>query len=97
MVTEADFSEAQMTIDGFDIFAFIVFAVLLAAAVVIIVSLGSLPGRIAKKRCHPQAAAVNAAAWISLITLGALWPIALVWAFVPLPSGGSESARGPKA
>ena len=80
-----------MTIDGFDIFAFIVFAVLLAAVVFIIVELGSLPGRIAVKRAHPYPAAVNAAAWISLVTLGTLWPIALVWAFLPWPSAQQAS------
>ncbi len=74
-----------MTIDGFDIFAFIVFAVLLAAVVLIIVELGGLPGRIAIQRGHPLAAAVNAAGWISLVTLGALWPLAFVWAFIPWP------------
>ncbi|MGO9107818.1 MAG: DUF3302 domain-containing protein [Thermoguttaceae bacterium] len=80
-----------MTIDGFDIFAFIVFAVLLAVAVVVIVMLGTLPGKIAAKRCHPYAAAVNVAAWISLVTLGALWPLALVWAFMPWPSAHMTS------
>ncbi|MGO9114719.1 MAG: DUF3302 domain-containing protein [Thermoguttaceae bacterium] len=75
-----------MTIDAFDIFAFVVFAVLLVAAVVIIVMLGALPGKIAVKRGHPYSTAVNAAAWISLVTLGALWPIALVWAFLPWPA-----------
>ena len=75
-----------MTIDGFDIFAFVVFAVLLMVAVIVIVMLGALPGRIAAKRGHPYAAAVNVAAWISLVTLGALWPLALVWAFMPWPS-----------
>ena len=67
--------------DAFDIIAFIVFAVLIVAAVVIIVGLGSLPGAIAKKRGHPQAAAVNVAGWLGLATLGILWPLALVWAF----------------
>jgi hypothetical protein len=86
-----------MTIDGFDIFAFVVFAVLLGVAVLIVVSLGALPGKIARKRGHPQAAAVNVAAWISLVTLGALWPLALVWAFLPLPSGSSKSEGGAKA
>jgi fatty acid desaturase len=86
-----------MTIDGFDIFAFIVFAVLFGTSVLLIVLLGSLPGKIARKRGHPQAQAVNAAAWISLITLGAFWPIAFVWAFVPLPSCGSTSKGGPQA
>ncbi len=75
-----------MTIDGFDVFAFVVFAVLLATVVVIVVLLGALPGKIAVTRGHPHAAAVNAAAWISLVTLGALWPIALVWAFLPWPT-----------
>jgi len=85
-----------MTVDGFDIFAFVVFAVLLAVAVFIVVSLGALPGRIAVKRGHPHAAAVNAAAWISLVTLGALWPLALVWAFLPWPvqDANAEGGRG---
>jgi hypothetical protein len=72
--------------DGFDYFAFLVFAVLLAAATFAVVALGSLPGKIAAKREHPHATAVSAAAWISLITLGALWPIAFIWAFVPWPA-----------
>ena len=49
----------------------------------------ALPGRIAVRRGHPQAAAVNVAAWISLITLGALWPLALVWAFAAWPAAAS--------
>ena len=48
-----------MTIDVFDIIAFIAFAVLLTAAVMIIVVLGGLPGRIAVRRGHPYPAAVE--------------------------------------
>jgi len=80
-----------MAIDGFDVFAFIVLAVLLATVVIIVVLLGALPGKIAVMRGHPHAAAVNAAAWISLVTLGALWPIALVWAFLPWPAARLSS------
>ncbi len=72
----------MIAFDAFDAFTFVVFGVLLVTAVVIIVTLGSLPGRIAAQRGHPQAKAINAASWISLVTLGALWPIALVWAFI---------------
>ena len=36
-----------MQIDGFDIFAFVVMGVLVAAVVLAIVALGSLPGKIA--------------------------------------------------
>ncbi len=79
-----------MSLDAFDLVAFAVFGILLATAVVIIVTLGALPGRIAAKRGHPHAQAINAAGWISLVTLGALWPIAFVWAFVQ-PSSNRES------
>ena len=69
-------------IDVFDIMAFAVFVVLIAAAVIIVVSLGTLPGNIARKRGHPQAAAINVAAWLGIATLGLLWPVALIWAFL---------------
>jgi hypothetical protein len=85
-----------VTIDPFDIFAFIVLAVLSATAIAAVVTLGALPGRIASRRGHPYAAAVNAAAWISLVTLGALWPLAFVWAFVPWPSPDRTQPGGPQ-
>ena len=61
-------------IDVFDIFAFVVFAVLLLAAVFIVVSLGSLPGAIARKRAHPYPTAVSVASWLGVATAGVLWP-----------------------
>src|SRR5438128_831787 len=79
-------------IDAFDIFAFVVFGVLLVAIVVIVVGLGSLPGNIARNRDHPQAAAVNVASWLGLATGGILWPLALIWAFLR-----PASAAAPKA
>jgi Protein of unknown function (DUF3302) len=83
----------MVTLDAFDYFAFFVMAVLLATVVVIIVAVGSLPGKIAASRNHPYAAAVNAAGWISLLTLGALWPLAFVWAFLP-PRPSRSAADG---
>lgn len=80
-------------LDAFDYFAFLVIAVLLATLVVIIVVLGSLPGKIAAERKHPYATAINAASWISLITLGALWPLAFIWAFVPPRSDKVGAAK----
>ncbi len=54
--------------------------------VIIVVTLGQLPGQIAKQRNHPQAAAINIASWLGIATLGILWPFALIWAFLkPLP------------
>jgi hypothetical protein len=68
--------------DVLDIMAFVVFGVLLVAVVVIVVTLGSLPGQIAHKRGHPQAAAITVAGWLGLVTGGVLWPLALIWAFL---------------
>lgn len=73
-----------------DAFAFVVFAVLIAAAMIIFVSLGQLPGRLARKWGHPQASAVNVAGWIGMATGGLLWPLALIWAFIT-PSGWDSS------
>ncbi len=83
----------MVTIDAFDIFAFVVFAVLFAVVVTVVVVLGGLPGKIAAERGHPQAKAVAAAGWISLFTVFTLWPLAFIWAFFqPLPT--SAPAKG---
>lgn len=82
-------------IDGFDIFAFFVMGVLLLTIVAAVVILGGLPGKIAAERGHPQAKAIAAAGWISLATLGALWPIAFVWAFTGPATKPAVPAKGP--
>jgi hypothetical protein len=73
-----------------DAFAFVVFAVLIAVAVIIFVSLGKLPGQLARRWGHPQASAINVASWIGIATGGLLWPLALIWAFIT-PSGSNAS------
>ena len=67
-------------------FALIVLTLLIATCVAAVVFLGMLPGKIAKKRHHPQAEAVNVAGWVGILAGGVLWPFALVWAFI-LPAG----------
>jgi hypothetical protein len=69
-------------IDVFDIMAFVVFIVLIVVAVIVVVTIGQLPGKIAAKRGHPQAAAINVTGWLGVATLGFLWPVALIWAFL---------------
>ena len=64
-----------------DAFAFVVFAVLIFVGVIIVVSLGKLPGQLAQKWNHPQASAINAMSWIGIATGGLLWPVAFIWAF----------------
>lgn len=66
---------------------------LLVLITVAIVLIGSLPGKIARKRGHPWPEAVNAASWIGLAT-GVLWPVAFVWAFLPIPQCANEHTDG---
>ena len=54
-------------------------------AAVAIVYIGSIPGKIARKRNHPWPDAVNTASWIGLAT-GVFWPVALIWAYLPVPA-----------
>ena len=70
-------------IDVFDIIAFVLFGVLLAVFLQVLVTLGSLPGQVARKRAHPQAAAINIASWVGIATLalGAVVPRADANAF----------------
>lgn len=43
--------------------------------------LGELPGKIATKRHHPQADAINVCGWFGVLTMGLLWPLAIIWAY----------------
>jgi len=67
---------------GLDIFALIVLLVLLFTAVAIWVALAMLPGKIAARRNHPQAEAINIGGWLGAILGGIFWPIFLIWAFM---------------
>jgi len=69
-----------------DIFAWIVLIVLLAIAIAFFVALGALPGHVAHKRGHPWAEAVQVGGWVTLICGFVLWPLALIWAYVDVPS-----------
>ena len=68
-----------------DIFAWIVL-ILAASAIGVFCIAGWLPGHIAKSRGNPSAEAVRAAGWITLICGFALWPVALIWAYVDVPA-----------
>ena len=71
-----------------NIFALIILIAVAAFVVYLLFVLGGLPGRIARQRHHRQAAAINVMGWLGLLTLGVVWAVALVWAYVtpkPLP------------
>jgi hypothetical protein len=69
-----------------DIFAWIVLLILVASGIALFFIAGWLPGHIAKIRNHPQAEAVTVAGWVTLIFGFALWPLALIWAYVDAPA-----------
>lgn len=77
-----------------DIFAWIVLIILVASAFAVFFIAGWLPGHIAKHRGHPYAHAVTVAGWVTLICGFALWPLALIWAYVDVPARrDAEQAR----
>ena len=83
---------------GIDIFAWIVLFVIIGSAAVVFVVLGMLPAKVAAKRNHPQADAIQVASWLALIFGFAAWPFVLVWAFLrpvarPLDEPEGEAAR----
>jgi hypothetical protein len=76
---------------GVDIFAWIVLVILAVVIVFVFCLMGALPGYIARRRGHPQAEAVSVAGWVTLIFGFALWPVALIWAYVDVPAPRTES------
>jgi hypothetical protein len=69
-----------------DAFAAFILLVLAVTAVALFVAMGMAPGYIAGKRKHPWPQAVQVAGWVFLIFGLVLWPLALVWAFLDVPS-----------
>jgi hypothetical protein len=78
------------------IIAFVMLVLIIALAIAAVVVLGMLPGKIARRRNHPQAQAINVLSWAGLLlSFGVLWVVALAWAYVQLlrrPESESPSA-----
>ena len=68
-----------------DIFAWIVFVLLVAIIIAVFVALGMLPGHVARKRGHPWAEAVSVGGWVALIFGFVFWPLVMIWAYVDVP------------
>ena len=69
-------------LDFWDYLTFASLAIMAIAGVVVIVFLGSLPGRIAIARKHPEAEAVKIMGWTGLF-FAVPWIQAFGWAFKP--------------
>ena len=68
-----------------DIFAWIVLIVTVATIIAVVVALGTMPGRIARKRGHPWPEAVTVGSWATLVFGFVFWPLVLIWAYVDMP------------
>ncbi len=75
--------------DGLDIAAFVVMAILAGFAIGIFVFLGGWPGRVAKRLDHPYQEAISIGGWVTLLFGGVGWPFVLIWAYAP-PGGKSR-------
>jgi len=79
---------------------FIILLLLALLGLWILVEIGSLPGKKAHERNHPQAEAINVLGWVGLLLGGVGWMVALVWAymkpvFAPIAPGAAASEDPP--
>ena len=74
---------------------FVILIVLAFLGLWVFVELGSLPGKKAAERQHPQADAINVLGWLGLIAGGVGWIVAMVWAHMKPPF--EPLAKGPAA
>ena len=80
-----------------DYFALFILLLLATSALAIWIFLGMLPGRIARKRGHPQADAINVCGWCGVITMGLLLPLAYIWAYTsPRQQSGHRDIADPE-
>lgn len=89
---EADYPFISLG-EPFRWFALALLFIFAIAALAVLVYLAGLPGRIAKKRRHPQVSAVNLCGWLGLPT-GILWVLALIWSFYNREVDSSEQLGG---
>jgi hypothetical protein len=70
--------------------------VIIALVVYGVVAVWGIPYEIAKRRNHPHQDAIGAATWVSLFTLGVLWPFLWIWAMAYRPDRGWRFSEASK-
>ncbi|WP_421999237.1 DUF3302 domain-containing protein [Reyranella sp.] len=71
-----------------DYVALAILIVVVCLVVYGVVAVYGIPHQIARARHHPHADAIGAATWVSLFTLGVLWPFLWIWAMAYRPDRG---------
>ena len=77
----ASFLSGEALDTAADVIALVVLIVVPVVAIVVFWLVHVLPERLAEKRHHPQAAAIQTLCLLSLAFGGLLWPLAWLWAF----------------
>lgn len=67
--------------DPLTYFAWAVLGLLFLVFFGLVIWLGGLPGKVARKHHHPYAAAIEVCGWLGILLGGVAWPFAMVWAF----------------
>ncbi|MFN2275846.1 MAG: DUF3302 domain-containing protein [Anaerolineales bacterium] len=80
-----------------DYIALVILIGMVALVVYGVVAVYGLPYEIAKARNHPHQDAIGAATWVSLFTLGVLWPFLWIWAMAYRPDRGWGFSAGTRA
>jgi hypothetical protein len=80
-----------------DYIALAILIIVILLVVYGVVSVWSIPYEIAKSRNHPHQDAIGAATWVSLFTLGVLWPFLWIWAMLYRPDRGWGLSRSGSA
>ena len=78
-----------------DYIALVLLIVILALVVYGLIAVWSIPYEIARSRNHPHQEAIGVATWVSLLTLGILWPFLWIWATLYQPGKGWGFAGNP--
>jgi hypothetical protein len=71
-----------------DYIALVLLIVIIGLVVYGVVAVYGIPYEIAKARNHPHQDAIGAVTWVSLFTLGVLWPFLWIWAMMYRPDRG---------
>jgi hypothetical protein len=80
-----------------DYIALVILIIIVALVVYGVVAVYGIPYEIAKARNHPHQDAIGAATWVSLFTLGVLWPFLWIWAMAYRPDRGWGFSSGTPA
>lgn len=76
-----------------DVMALATLAMMAVMFIAIFIVLGGLPGRIAHKRGHPNAKAIQIGGWATLLLAVVGWPFVLMWAMAETSTNRSPENR----